>query len=365
MRINTFAPINQLGYGIHSYNYIKSLQKYFDIGFSPIGNVQCNDHDFIFNLKRTFNQNDPSIMIFHENFMNQFHSKKLRIGFPVFECDKIDDFSRSLLNELDYIFVTSEWAKETLLENKINREVIVIREGVNPNIFKITEEKFIDTGKFTFINVGKHELRKNTDLILESFMELFRDKEAALIMHSYNHFTRKFSSINPFNKGFMQEDDNERFIKYAYGDCDIYFTKPLVNSNLETLYNSANVGILPSRAEGWQLPLIEALACGLPSICTNCTGQSEYINNEKMKELQGDLIINLDELEKEIANDGIFFNGSKGSWYKLKNMDSLKDRMITAYNKTYSHKNISDFVTNNFNWELTADKTNKFFQEIL
>lgn len=363
MKINVFAPINQLGYGIHSYNYLKSLKKIMGINWTPIGGVQCNDQDFLNSMDREFDQNLISLMIFHENFMNQFHSKNCRIGFPVFECDKIDDFSRSLLNQLDYIFVTSEWAKQTLIDNNVKIDTKVIREGVNPDIYKITNEKYINTDKFTFINVGKHETRKNTDLILDTFIELFRDKEAALIMHSYNHFTKKFAGLDPFKKGFMQEEVNDKFIKFSYNNCDIYFTHPIDNGDLSSLYNSANVGVFPSRAEGWQLPLIEALACGVPSICTDCTGQSEYITTE-LKLMQGDLIIEKDELEKEIANDGIWFNGNKGSWYKLKNVDSLKERMIKAYNKTYSNKNISDFVTKNFNWDLTAQRTNTFLKEI-
>ena len=31
-----------------------------------------------------------------------------------------------------------------------------------------------------------------------------------------------------------------------------------------------------ARSEGWNLPLIEAMACGTPSIYSNCSGQLEF-----------------------------------------------------------------------------------------
>ena len=44
------------------------------------------------------------------------------------------------------------------------------------------------------------------------------------------------------------------------------------------LYNNYDAMIFPSRAEGWGLPLIEAIACGLPVISTYYSGHSEYLS---------------------------------------------------------------------------------------
>src|SRR3990167_8470739 len=111
MNLNIFAPLNNLGYGIHSYNYIKSLLPYYGINYTGIGDVECNDKKFLSKLNIDFDINTVSLMIFHEFFMNRF-AGKIRIGYPVFELDKIDNYSIKLLNQLDYIFVTSKWAKE-------------------------------------------------------------------------------------------------------------------------------------------------------------------------------------------------------------------------------------------------------------
>jgi glycosyltransferase involved in cell wall biosynthesis len=45
--------------------------------------------------------------------------------------------------------------------------------------------------------------------------------------------------------------------------------------DMPTIYSAATALILPSRYEGFGLPLIEAMACGLPVICSNATSLPE------------------------------------------------------------------------------------------
>ena len=40
--------------------------------------------------------------------------------------------------------------------------------------------------------------------------------------------------------------------------------------------STSDVFLSCSRSEGWNLPLIEAMACGIPSIYSNCSGQLEF-----------------------------------------------------------------------------------------
>jgi glycosyltransferase involved in cell wall biosynthesis len=47
---------------------------------------------------------------------------------------------------------------------------------------------------------------------------------------------------------------------------------------LREAYQEADAFVLPTRAEGWGLPIIEALACGTPVVTTRYSGQSEFLS---------------------------------------------------------------------------------------
>jgi len=45
------------------------------------------------------------------------------------------------------------------------------------------------------------------------------------------------------------------------------------------MYNSLDVFLLPSKGEGFGIPIIESMACGVPVITTDCTAQSELVKD--------------------------------------------------------------------------------------
>jgi glycosyltransferase involved in cell wall biosynthesis len=381
--LNIFAPINPLGYGVHSCNVIKSLiEEGEEVNLTTIGEVQLDPFYEIYvketlKNKDNFNKNNPSLFLFHDDFSNQCCGSPV-LTFSIFETTKLKQRSINMLNNgaTDIILTTTEEHKRLLEEAKITEKPIkVVNEGVDSCLFNtIPVDKYIDTKKFTYITIGKHEERKNTNTIVNTFINLFKDKEAALICHSFNPFLNNvqdhpfknlvcWSNINPIKAGFEYKGFNGKAHVFTHKDCDIYFTTPnLSTSQMPSLMHSANVGIQISRGEGWDLPLTEMLACGLPTIATNCLGHSEYLLNTPT--IQKELIIT--NTEKELAVDNIWFKGEQGDWDKLNVDEFIANFEKTFQNETYKNKNeeLANYMENNYSWNKSTQKLLSIIKEL-
>ena len=62
--------------------------------------------------------------------------------------------------------------------------------------------------------------------------------------------------------------------------CVVVLSQELDEVQMPQLYASADAFALPTRGEGWGLPIMEAMAMGLPTIATNWSGPSEFLTQE-------------------------------------------------------------------------------------
>jgi glycosyltransferase involved in cell wall biosynthesis len=70
----------------------------------------------------------------------------------------------------------------------------------------------------------------------------------------------------------------------------VLFLGEVADDDLPLLYNGAAFFVFPSLYEGFGLPVLEAMACGTPVICTNTSSLPEIV---------GDAAITLDPLDRE------------------------------------------------------------------
>lgn len=318
--VNFFAPINQLGIGVHAYNLIREYSKYDKVSLiPPFGNVTAIDEEVEKWLSNDFDKDSPSIMIFQPQFMTQFCGSP-RIGYPIFETTEFTRKEMNALKSLDYILVTSRWAEE-ILNDKGLKNIAIVHEGYNPLVYypdysKAYKLDRIEKNGVTFVTVGKLEERKGTFDIFLCFNKAFSgcDKKVNLIAHVANAFNVKwFFKVAAFlySLGFEKEDGGAGFTYFKKDKMKIIIPLGNIQSgkDMADFYRRADFGIYLSKAEGWGLPLMETLACGVPCVTTNWTGQSEYL-----KRYPASLIV--EKGSEETANDGVWFKGDKGRWRK-------------------------------------------------
>jgi glycosyltransferase involved in cell wall biosynthesis len=107
----------------------------------------------------------------------------------------------------------------------------------------------------------------------------------------------------------------------------------LEEERLVDLYCACDAFLAPSKAEGFGLPVVEAMACGTPVIASNCTAFPEVVGT-------GGKLVNPDDINAwtHAIEDVV---GSRGKWSKK------------ALNQS-----------NNFSWEKMGNETLRVYEDV-
>ncbi len=306
-KINLIAPINQLGYGLVGLNILRALSEFSEVSFWPIGAPECDPshHDLVKTAIKNSHTPDftaPCIRIWHQNDMAQFVGSGLKIGFPIFELDRFNDIERHHLRHLDKIFVCSSWAKDVCIEQEVVSEenIHVIPLGVDSGLFaSVFQDKPDNDKKTIFFNCGKWEVRKGHDILVKAFNKAFsREDNVELWMLCTNIFFSENENLEWQNL-YTSSDLGEKvfIIPRQQSQKDVY-----------NIMRKTDCGVFPARAEGWNLELLEMMACGKHVIATNYSAHTEFCNEQNC--------LLVEAKEKEEAFDGKWFKG-QGNWAKI------------------------------------------------
>lgn len=344
--LNLNGPVNLLSYGLTTFNILRELSKDVNVALWPIGKSEVDSQahplgqkivEDAVNKARYFeNPNAPSLRIFHQFSMAERIGKGKAIGFPIFELDTFNDVERRHLRSLDEIFVTCEWAKQIIANNGISVPCHVVPLGYDPDIFKRPKNRVVRSKTFTFGNVGKYEKRKGHDELVEIFNKAFEPSDdVQLLIACENPFPN--SGVDEFKKRakMTKMGDKIRFI-------------PRLRSQLELadFYAVCDCMVFPSRAEGWNLPLLECLAMDIPCIATYYSAHTEFCTSLECN------LVKIDELEP--AYDGIWFHG-QGRWAKIG--EAQKDQFIHIMRlMKKGNSNFNNIDAKKFTWENTAQE---------
>jgi len=102
--------------------------------------------------------------------------------------------------------------------------------------------------------VGTLEPRKNVPLLLEAFARVRDHVDAHLVLVGM--------------RGWLDEPIAAAHARSGVGDA-AHFVGWIDGDDLAVLYSHAGVLVLPSLYEGFGLPVLEAMACGAPVVCSN------------------------------------------------------------------------------------------------
>jgi len=322
MKLNIVGSLfGVTGYDIHTRNLFNALyqimpQIKLDVPRPQGWELLCNDAE-INALTNNFPIEDCiTIAIMTPPFwkMALADNPKHFVGFLVWEGDVCPTYWLEYLtnNKVDMIFVPSEHTKQAILNTikryekgkneleltekqleRIRDKIRIVPHGVDLNLFK-PKNKSHD--KFTFIcNKGWRgglEDRGGVGYVIKAFAEEFRKDEDVELNIKLNPAYINPDQINDEIKKLQLPEDRPQ-IKI---NCENINYKDMYK-----VYENGDLFICATRAEAFNIPGLEAMACGLPTLQTNYGGQLDYMNEGNSWKIEVEKM----EKAKEVAYEEV------------------------------------------------------------
>lgn len=195
---------------------------------------------------------------------------KYKIGYTMLEVDGFPaDWVRQA-NRMDEVWVPSEFNRQGFLRSGLKRPIHVVPLGVDVNYFHpgIAAHRN-PLGEMLFLSIFEWGERKEPWLLLKAFNDVFSAREPVRLLCKI---------MNRDGDIRLKEEIRRLRLRPEGGRISYLFNLEFAHYQLGSLYRSADCYVSISRGEGWNMPLMEAMACGLPSIATDWGAHTAYLH---------------------------------------------------------------------------------------
>ncbi len=221
----------------------------------------------------------------------------------------------------DYVMVPAEHVRQSFIRQGIVAEKLLkVPYGVDFNRFYRKRE--CPPTKFRVIFVGQLSLQKGVHYLLEAWSNFKLSKERAELI-----------LVGPMQKCFRT------ILKSLEVLPNVIFRGSIDQNKLIEEYKTASVFVLPSIQDGIAMVQAEAMASGLPVICTTNTGGGELIEN-----------------------------GKEGFILPIRDVDALAEKILWCYEnreECFEMGLRAQQKIKNYTWDHYGEKIIKTYREIL
>ncbi len=268
------------------------------------------------------------------------------------EMIPIEDMPSQYKSPALTIVTPSNWSKIGFLNAGFDEgQVVVVSHGVDPSIFKPLDGNLranfrrllnADDDSFVLLSVGAMTGNKGVDVLLSAYVELkgkypqlkliLKDQSGLYGLYAKDLLLKYCSQSN------LNLESREVIEVLSGIGC---ITDNLSLTELNGLYNAADCYISPYRAEGFNLPPLEAAAAGTPVIVTKGGATDDYAHPSFALTI---------ESHKISGNNGCHLEPS---------LDSLIGQIEVLINKKACNINAQkarEFIVSNLSWSVVSDE---------
>lgn len=263
-------------------------------------------------------------------------------GEPIpFGCDGV-------FRRVDKIIAMSNYGKETIKKN-LNIDCSVIYHGYDSGVYKPLDTKELRKklgleNKFVIGVVGRNQGRKKHTELFKAFKEyLKKNPDDLLYMHT--------DPLDP------QGDNLIAFAQYLKIEKSVLFTKMpgfcygIDVEKLNEIYNIFDVHTLTTTGEGFGIPILESMSCGVPNVLPDYTTSKELIEGRGELAKLATTITGTYFVERGMVDKDEIIKG----WQKLKDNPKLREE--------YSKRCIE--FAQQYDWDKLIPLWEKEIQEVL
>lgn len=295
-------------------------------------------------------------IVYPYNFAASKYKRTYVFGTSQIQCVSKEDIQQQqplevVMADTNIVILTpSNWSREGFIVSGGDpKRIVVIPHGVDPEIYyplsKSEREALkaqIGFNGFTFLTVGSMTGNKGGQMLLKAFAEVSqKHPDIKLVIKGMEDLYTSWNWIRQQAKE-LTEAESHRVLERL-----IYIGQTLNFQDMANLYQAADAYVSPYSAEGFNMPCLEAAACGMLVICTQGGSTDDFTRPEFALHIRS----KADRVEISPESIGTLL---------IPDYEHLLHHMMTAVEKPDLLRKARtagpSFVTGGFTWKQVVEK---------
>jgi glycosyltransferase involved in cell wall biosynthesis len=369
LKVAYFAAVfNASGYSDAARNYVMALtHQGLGVEVVPLNfeNFE-SDHGRVGQLIKNMVCHNPTadIQIIHTVpgvFSKFIRSDKYNIGYTVWEADRLPPSWVKQINELNEVWVPTQYNYEVFKNSGINITITIIPHTFDRKIFQEETAEVsiqgINSNDYTFYSIFQWIERKNPVALLKAYLTEFKvDEDVCLVLKTY--------LFNPTDRTEREKikkviDDVKFKLRLSSYPKILLVADILSKPQIHAIHKSCDCYLSFHRSEGFGIVPVEAMMAGNPVISTDYSGPKDFVTPRTGFPINYQLTPVYGMPWEAYTGDQV--------WADIDIMKA-REKMRWVFENRGQAKGVASigrqFIDNNFSWEVIGQLMKKRLEEI-